>query len=474
MRRLVGVCILVLCACGDDTNPVADAAMVDGHGDAPMVDGNVDHPMVDATEMADAALDAAQVCGNGIVEGSEACDDGNTSTETQCPYGTATCTRCNATCTTVLRLTGPTCGDGTVNGPEICDDGNTSTETQCPYGIGTCTRCSADCSTVLNLTGPVCGDGVINGPETCDDGNTLTETQCPYGLGTCTRCSADCGTVLNLTGPACGDGTRDAQEVCDDGNTSTETECAYGVPTCTTCSADCQTVLHLTGPFCGDGLVNGPEVCDDGNTVTETSCPYGAPTCTLCNGSCSQPLNLAGPYCGDGLLNGPEACDDGNSNACGSCDATCSNVRLATATGSIIAVAGNRLSDGETFTINDGVHTPTVLEFDIGDGVGGAGRIPVLFNNTLTATGVAGSMRASINGVGSNLGVSAGGSTATVLLSNVSPGTFGNQALTETVADPGFTVSGMSGGGGRDCPLGTGCISTNDCQRGLTCATTCQ
>ena len=128
----------------------------------------------------------------------------------------------------------PVCGDGVVDvdALEVCDDGNTITETQCPYGTPTCTACSADCSEVLSLTGPFCGDGQTDlGHEECDDGNTCTET-CPYGTPTCTICSATC-TLVSATGSFCGDGiTNSPEEVCDDGN-----------PTCGTCSADCRTSL---------------------------------------------------------------------------------------------------------------------------------------------------------------------------------------------------------------------------------------
>jgi cysteine-rich repeat protein len=77
------------------------------------------------------------------------------------------------------------CGNGQVESGELCDDGNLVTETSCPYGIATCTRCNADCTAPLNLTGPLCGDGIVNGPEACDDGNTSV----------CGSCSTNCMTV---------------------------------------------------------------------------------------------------------------------------------------------------------------------------------------------------------------------------------------------------------------------------------------
>jgi choice-of-anchor A domain-containing protein len=137
-------------------------------------------------------------CGDGVKNGSEACDDGNTVTETSCPYGQTSCTRCNATCSAVLNLTGAYCGDGTKNGPEACDDGNTVTETSCPYGQTSCTRCNATCTAVVAPQTSYCGDGVRNGPEVCDDGNTVTETSCPGGAWTCNVCNYNCSAYVHI------------------------------------------------------------------------------------------------------------------------------------------------------------------------------------------------------------------------------------------------------------------------------------
>ena len=117
------------------------------------------------------------------------------------------------------------CGDGVVDPGEVCDDGNTVTEFACPYGQATCTACSKDCLTVLNLSGPFCGDGIVDGAvEQCDDGNTCTEG-CPYGTASCTVCSATCQ-LVSSTGPFCGDGTIQFPEQCDDGNTTNGDGCS--------------------------------------------------------------------------------------------------------------------------------------------------------------------------------------------------------------------------------------------------------
>jgi cysteine-rich repeat protein len=116
------------------------------------------------------------VCGDGVLEAAEGCDDGNT----------ADCDGCSATCT----IEGDGCGDGVVECYEACDDGNTVT------GDG----CSPNC--LLEI----CGDGVFT-PDTeeCDDGNTVGGDGCSAGCA----CEPD----------VCGDGILGCQEECDDQNT---------------------------------------------------------------------------------------------------------------------------------------------------------------------------------------------------------------------------------------------------------------
>ncbi len=159
------------------------------------------------------------VCGNGVVESGEECDDGNADD----------CDACSTKCTLVAG-----CGDGVVCGTEECDDGN----------ITSCDGCSAACTIEGGLR---CGDGTANAAcgEDCD----------PPVPG---RCDAQCGRI-----PYCGDGITDPGEACDDGNTND----------CDACSNSCTPV---TG--CGDGVVCGIEECDDGNAG---SCDGCSAACTI-------------------------------------------------------------------------------------------------------------------------------------------------------------------------------------------------
>ena len=59
------------------------------------------------------------------------------------------------------------CGNGEVNGSEQCDDGNTTS------GDG----CSSTCQ-VEDAPAPACGDGTVDPGEQCDDGNTTPGDGC--------------------------------------------------------------------------------------------------------------------------------------------------------------------------------------------------------------------------------------------------------------------------------------------------------
>mgnify|MGYP000234552991 CR=1 FL=1 len=102
------------------------------------------------------------VCGDGVVEGNEACDLGNQNSNTG---------SCKLDCTK------QTCGDGYVGPGEACDLGNQNSNT------GTC---KLDCSK------QVCGDGYVGPGEACDDGNQSNGdgcesncTQTPQGGDNC-------------------------------------------------------------------------------------------------------------------------------------------------------------------------------------------------------------------------------------------------------------------------------------------------
>ena len=183
-------------------------------------------------------------CGDGIVQDTEECDDGNNDDGDGC----------SANCTIE-----PYCGDGVVDTGEECDDGNNVD------GDG----CSATCTVE-----PYCGDGVVDSNEECDDGNNVD------GDG----CSANC-----TTEPFCGDGNLDPGEGCDDGNNVNGDGC----------SADC-----TVEPYCGDGVVDDGEQCDDGNNVDGDGCSSTCMTEPYCGDGVVDP----GEQCDDGNNDDGDGC----------------------------------------------------------------------------------------------------------------------------------------------------------------------
>lgn len=155
----------------------------------------------------------APICGDGVVDGQEQCDDSNL----QGGDG------CSAAC--LLE----SCGNGVVDVGEACDDAANQNQDD-------------GCTDTCQL--PACGDGYVQPGigESCDQGEGNLET------GECTP---------SCTLAVCGDGlVRAGVEACDDGNAVANDGCTN----------DCKL------PSCGDGLLQVGEVCDTGIQDDGTSC----------------------------------------------------------------------------------------------------------------------------------------------------------------------------------------------------------
>ncbi len=125
------------------------------------------------------------ICGDGLVKGSEVCDDGVNNGA----YG-----GCEPGCT----ARAPFCGDGIVQSPqEDCDNGTNAVV----YGGLSATACGPGCKYA-----PYCGDGVVSNGEQCDEGAMN---------GTGGGCRADCtrsyyyssSFTRDFDGSGCPDGT---------------------------------------------------------------------------------------------------------------------------------------------------------------------------------------------------------------------------------------------------------------------------
>ncbi|WP_165703801.1 DUF4215 domain-containing protein [Enhygromyxa salina] len=240
---------------------------------------NYPFPEVENHKSSDAAIRlyvVNPVCGDGVVEGSETCDDVNVNNNDGCLdtcvqascgdghiwLGNEDCDDANDNnhdaCLNTCMIA--TCGDGyTWAGVEQCDDANDNNN-------DSCTNACAQAA---------CGDGYVGPGESCDDANTDDDDGCSNA---CVAAS-------------CGDGIVQGDEGCDDANMIPDDECTNA---CTT-------------PTCGDGIVQAAEGCDDGNGINDDAC-----------------TNMCVPAaCGDGILQFDEACDDGNREPGDDCTNDC-------------------------------------------------------------------------------------------------------------------------------------------------------
>jgi len=293
-----------------------------------------------------------ELCGNGIRNSGEACDDGNKNNSDDCvvksktecfiascgdgflhdeEHGTEECDtlgdseECNSDCTLSV------CGDGKVNrvDGEKCDDEFESAD------------CNADCTLAR------CGDGKTNAEagEECDtSGDSATcDKDCTFAECEDGYRNSEAGEECDTGGPSsfcngscqlssCGDGETDAAsgEDCDDGQQSP------------TCNLNCSTAM------CGDGIVNSEFIVDPLDSADTTSTEQCDPNTgtddandqrALANApACDRDCTFA--RCGDSYENGQagEECDDAYvanglktpTNACNSdcTDAACGDGKL--------------------------------------------------------------------------------------------------------------------------------------------------
>jgi len=222
-------------------------------------------------------------CGDGVIDQGEQCDSSNVSGNTCAVLGfTRGALSCDPVSCTYDVSRCSTCGDGTAEGQEgdpqyeVCD-GDDLRGQDC-ISIGQASgllACNADCGwDVSGCTGggPVCGNGIQEVGEQCDDGNA----------DNCDGCNSTCQIE------ECGNGSVDCGEECDDGNNQDGDGC----------TASCELEVPAV---CGNGVVEPGEECDDGNHDNTDACPDGP------GGTCQF------ARCGDGFVwAGVEGCDDGN------------------------------------------------------------------------------------------------------------------------------------------------------------------
>jgi len=312
----------------------------------------------------------AGICGDGVLNPGEECDDGNQHDDDECLPGCVWA-----------------CGDGVVNVVEICDTGiaasqpgacptdcddsnacttdilvGSACQTECVHGdIGSCldddgccpsacdetsdNDCSAVCDNGAIEPGETC-DPISSCPTTCDDQNTCTDdsmagdpstcdvvcanaaiTACTGGDGCCPSdcdsttdadCSLNCGNGVVEVGETC-DPPGSCPTTCDDGNSCT-TDAMVG--NASTCNVVCTNSPIVS---CGAGDSCCPSGCDN---TTDSDC----------SASCDNGVVEAGETC-DPPGSCPTSCDDSNictadtmTGSAANCNVACSNTVISTCT----------------------------------------------------------------------------------------------------------------------------------------------
>ncbi len=282
---LVGV-LLIAAGCGSsgDGGPgPADGSVDLSDTSAPGTDAPTATPEAGGGGDDATTSDDAGTCGDGVVEGTEGCDDGAKNGTTGDP--------CTIGCAWVCIKGDPTQGDPLCNGgvKNPCL-GTATCQADHTCLPGTPLAEGASCGTGLICSGgtcnaAVCGDGIVTLPEECDDGAKN---------GTASDgCDKNCKFVCVSTDP-----TR---------NCTPADPCA-GQGTCVAATHVC-----AAGTTLGNGTICGGEATDGG-------APDGGAIEVCKTGAC-----VAG-YCGDGVIDEspPEQCDFGAGNGPGTgCEINC-------------------------------------------------------------------------------------------------------------------------------------------------------
>ncbi|MBL7684628.1 MAG: hypothetical protein JNK65_01170 [Deltaproteobacteria bacterium] len=264
------------------------------------------------------------VCGNGLVEKDEVCDNNSGCCASDCKSFKSKTDSCddknantsNDLCDGAGKCVGTpvsSCGNGKIEKGEVCDD-----KSGC---------CASDCKSFM--------------PEKtkCDDGSSWTLWDSCNAQGKCE------GTVLQITFDTCGNGKLDEGEECDVQNLLFASCC--DVKTCkfkkagTACNdwdesttsdqcldgGICKGLPAPAVAFCGDGKVDAGEACDDKNTQNNDGCSSDCKIETghQCGGEPSVCKSDETPVCGNGKIETGEECDGGDC-----CDNTCHAEQLGT------------------------------------------------------------------------------------------------------------------------------------------------
>lgn len=254
-----------------------------------------------------------------------------------------------------------------------------------------------------------CGNGRKDPDEECDD-EVIANSHCS----------------LNCTLERCGNGVVDPGEECDGG---------AGLQPC---SADCHQER------CGNGFLDPGEECDDGNSINGDRCERD---CKL-------------PRCGNGIVDLGEQCDYGG-RACGSCDASCQDVLNLGATGTMSLPDEDEPCFGGFVNLSDG---HSVLPLTLNYPEISVGAINITLQNGESGAEIAQTIASLIE---VNLQIDTRVIDNVIYMTNRQTGIIGNVVIYNNA--PGANTSGMSGGQGSDCEIGSICRIDQDCEISSAC-----
>ncbi|CAD8092480.1 unnamed protein product [Paramecium primaurelia] len=283
------------------------------------------------------------ICGNGIKEGSEQCDDGNIypydgcfNCEYSCVEGCSTCVfgvcfECEDfyeiqpyfnTCT-------PNLMDKKISLWETCDDELNYLTCKdgkffCPYNcqfciFGQCQICIENYELINNQCEPICQEQFFTNDIECQDFNLFAFDQCHqcsfeleegcslHSHGQCIQCQEgwELDEEQSKCRPICGDFNIRGDEQCDYYQIKSYKQvyrcefCKYTCqPECIDCQFgmcyECSTGWEIRNfkceTICNDNLINGLEDCDDSNTIKFDGCHQ-------CHNDCQQECS----YCYRGV-----------------------------------------------------------------------------------------------------------------------------------------------------------------------------
>ncbi|MEJ7596839.1 MAG: DUF4215 domain-containing protein [Kofleriaceae bacterium] len=242
------------------------------------------------------ALAVPAVCGDGRIEGSEACDDDDPDAGDGCSTGCAI--EAGWTCSGAPSL--GTAADEGGRGPADCDPNATCTNTP---GTFSC-ACNAGYVGDGVTCESVCGDGIVVATEECDDNDLEPADGCNEACliepgSTCTGMPSTCAPTV-----ACGDGVIAGTEGCDDGNVMSSDGCSEDCEieddfTCEGEPSSC--IVDPDGDGVGSAVDNCPRVANpqqadgDGDGVGD-ACEITNPDNGGDGGCCSTGGDPAGAF----------------------------------------------------------------------------------------------------------------------------------------------------------------------------------